>query len=108
MPRRTRTITNPAEMVTERDFQAQVEAILRARGWRYYHTWSSRHSAAGFPDLVCVRGSRLVFAELKREDQEPTDDQVAWLDAIRGLGLDQVEDYVFFPSGLRMIEELLR
>ena len=48
--------------------------------WRYYHTRDSRRSAAGFPDLVLVRGPRLIFAELKTERGKLTADQVAWLE----------------------------
>ena len=64
-------------------FQAKVLAFARLRGWLCYHTFDSRRSTAGFPDLVMVRKDRLVFAELKRSpSHRPTDDQVQWLRAL--------------------------
>jgi hypothetical protein len=67
--------------LTEKQFMAQVVALARLRGWRVYHTFDSRRSAAGFPDLVLCRGRdrRLIFAELKLDGTEPTPAQAAWL-----------------------------
>lgn len=36
---------------------------------------------AGFPDLCMVRRGRVIFAELKMEGKEPTDEQQKWLEA---------------------------
>lgn len=66
--------------VTEKQWQAQVEAWARRAGWRTYHTFSSYGSAGGFPDLVMVRGERLIFAELKTEKGKLSEKQQAWLD----------------------------
>lgn len=51
---------------SEEGFQATVKATARALGWKVWHTRYSKGSDKGFPDLTLVRGSRLVFAELKR------------------------------------------
>lgn len=45
--------------------QAALEEHLRLTGWRYYHTHDSSRSVAGFPDIVCLRGDRVLVAELK-------------------------------------------
>lgn len=37
---------------------------------------------AGWPDLLFVRGERMVVTELKRKPRKPTDDQEAWLAAL--------------------------
>ena len=37
-------------------------------GWLSYHTYDSRKSAAGFPDLVLVKAGVMIAAELKCED----------------------------------------
>ena len=58
--------------------QAVVDAA-RLRGWRVYFSWSSLHSPAGFPDLVCVKGDRLVFLELKNVRRDLTEHQRDWL-----------------------------
>lgn len=72
--------TEVARRMPERELQAYVEAMLKAFGWRYYHTHDSRHSAAGFFDLVAVRPPRVVFVELKSETGKLTEAQMAWYD----------------------------
>ncbi len=90
--------------MTERQFQGGVEQLLRLYGWRYYHTHDSRRSSAGFPDLCAVRGSRLVFIELKTETGRVSDEQKAWLADIENAG---VEAYVWRPSDMERIPGIL-
>jgi hypothetical protein len=71
--------TNPHDQ-RERDLMAEVRHIATGFGWRVYHTHDSRRSTAGFPDLVLVRGSRLVFAELKSLKGIVEPEQREWLD----------------------------
>lgn len=71
--------------MTEKDLQQCVMDTARLLGWRCFHPWRSDHSAAGFPDTVCVRSrpaapAQLIFCELKRDGKHPTADQQAWLD----------------------------
>ena len=68
--------------VTEKELQSAVLEFMRWRGWMCYHTFDSRRSAAGFPDLVAVRGSRLLFVEFKKEKEKAKPKQVKWLDAL--------------------------
>ena len=75
----------------ERQFQEAVLEAAEAFGWTLrYHTWDSRHSAAGYPDLTLCRprDGRLLIAELKRERGEVSEAQRAWLD-----GLDAVRHF---------------
>ncbi len=66
----------------------------RLRQWRAYHAPDNRPGrngavqavAAGFPDLVLLRGVRLIFAELKADGKYPTPAQREWLDELRGVG----------------------
>ena len=48
------------------------------------------HTSKGFPDLVLARdyrpAARLVFAELKLEGEDPTDDQEIWHALLRAAG----------------------
>lgn len=81
--------------LTERAWQAQVEAIARTAGWLVYHTHDSRRSVPGFPDLVLVCGPRLIFAELKTQKGRITPDQQRWLDALTAAS---VEVYVWRPA----------
>jgi hypothetical protein len=71
----------------ERHLQAAIEEHLRATGWRFYHAWNSRHSAPGFPDLVCLRGDRCFVAELKAPTTRVTSDQRAGLAAFEAAGV---------------------
>lgn len=93
--------------VPERDLQRQVIDLAELRGWRCYHTFDSRRSAPGFPDVMAVRGSRLLAVELKRESGRVTAEQQAWLDA---LALAGVEVHTWRPSDMSsgLIEERLR
>ncbi len=69
--------------ITEKAFESQVKSLAKIFGWRYYHTWRSFHSPAGFPDVVMVRPPRLVFAELKSEKGKTTPEQEGWLEDLR-------------------------
>lgn len=67
-----------AAFAREHDLQ---EAILHAAallGWEPYHTFDSRRSPPGFPDLVLVRPPRCLFAELKMPSGRLTRDQARW------------------------------
>lgn len=68
--------------VTEKAFMAQVVALAKLRGWMVYHSHDSRQCEPGFPDLVMVRGERLIFAELKRDGERPTEAQRVWMLAL--------------------------
>lgn len=74
--------------MTERDLQDAVLELAGLRRWRAYHTYDSRRSAAGFPDLVLVskRRRRLIFAECKADRGRLTADQSTWLEDLRAAG----------------------
>jgi hypothetical protein len=63
----------------EEAFQDQVLEIAALYRWRAYHTYDSRHSVAGFPDLVLVRGPELIFAELKAQNGRISAAQQEWI-----------------------------
>lgn len=100
-PRRSpRAVARLEDTITERQWQATVEGLLRFYGWRYHHSPDNRPRAGaegragrqrvgdrGFPDLVAVRrlpGQRpeLAFLELKTETGRLGDGQAEWLDAL--------------------------
>ena len=87
---------------------AGVVQLAQLCGWLVYHTHDARHSAAGFPDLVLVRGRRLVFVELKRDGEWPATAQRAWLVALAETGGAEV--YVWHEADWRSgaIERTLR
>lgn len=104
--------------MTEQELQVAVIECARLLGWRVAHFrpaetakgWRTavEGDGKGFPDLVLVRGRRLIFAELKAETGRLSADQVAWLAALQDTR--RVEVAVWLPrdwmSGL--IEETLR
>jgi len=102
------TIADPRAYIdssmTEEEWLQQVRELARLKGWLNYHTRSSRRSDPGFPDLVLVRGDRLIFAELKREKGRLTESQRIWLEA---LGATDAESYIWRPSDWERVEEVL-
>ena len=64
-PRRQAYRVLPPE--SEESFQRRVLELARWMGWSAYHTFDSRGSQPGFPDLVLVRAPRVIFAELKKD-----------------------------------------
>jgi len=97
--------------ITERDWQNQVHRLAFSLGWKYYHAPDNRpvngriqKVVAGFPDLVLVKGERLIFAELKRELGIVAEAQTEWLAALEMAG---AECYVWRPSQMREVLETL-
>lgn len=86
MSRRDATDTKmPALEMAEAPFQASVIALAKPAGWRCYHTYDSRKSEPGFPDLILIRGPMLIAAECKRDSENPTPAQYEWLEAFDGV-----------------------
>lgn len=94
-----------ANAISERQLLEQVRAYAALRGWLVYHTFDSSRSEPGFPDLVLVRGERLIFAELKSERGKPTPAQGRWALALQAAGQ---RVYLWRPSSWPTIEEELR
>lgn len=87
----------------ESEAQATIVELARWRRWLVYHTFDSRRSQGGFPDLTLVR-DRCVFVELKRAGEKPRKDQVEWLDALARAG---AEVYVWTLDDLHEIGRVL-
>jgi hypothetical protein len=64
--------------MTEKELQGLVIDAAKLTGWRVYHTHDSRRSEPGFPDLVMVKGHRLIFSELGKT----TPAQDSWIEAL--------------------------
>ena len=74
----------------ERNFQAGVVKLAKLTGWTVYYTTDSRHSPAGWPDLVLLKGDRALFRELKRDGRPSrvTAAQRECMALLEGAGLD--------------------
>jgi hypothetical protein len=88
---------------SEADFQAWIIDLAGIRRWAIYHTYDSRRSNPGFPDLVLVR-ERVLFREVKTEGGVLTGAQSAWLNRLTRAGADAG---VWRPSDRRSIEKEL-
>lgn len=75
----------------ERQFQDWVIARARELGWRkIYHTYDSRRSVPGFPDLVLVNvtAGRIMFRELKTMTGRVSPEQREWINDLLAVGMD--------------------
>jgi VRR-NUC domain len=105
---------NDFDHVTEKDFQKTVTDALTAFGWRWCHFrpartqrgWRTALSGSpGFPDLVAVRGDRVLFVELKAANGKLRDEQRSWLSALGAAG---AEVHCWRPNDWPVIERLIR
>jgi len=95
-----------APPIKEKEFLQQVRDLAKLCGWLVYHTYDSRRSPEGFPDLVLVRGNRIIFAELKAAKGKVTPNQRVWLNALEKV--QGVETYLWRPADWDEIVEALR
>jgi hypothetical protein len=89
--------------MTERELTAQVVELATLLGWSRYHTWRSKHSAAGFPDETLWR-DRVVFLELKTAKGKLSLDQRR---VIAGLVKASAECYVIRPADIDLLAHVL-
>lgn len=96
--------------MSEKAWQMAVVRLLKQYGYDFvYHTWDSRRSPSGFPDLIAAStsaGRPLLALELKAEDGIVRQAQAAWLAALAGC--QGVVAEVWRPSGLEEICQKLR
>src|SRR5262245_37343528 len=96
--------------MTEAELLTQVIQFAKLLGWRVAHFRAGRTlhgwrtavqgDGAGYPDLLLVRRDRVVWAELKSQRGVLSDEQQAWIDALRAAGQ---EVYIWRPSSWREI-----
>lgn len=100
----------PDGALTEKALQSAVVRLLRQHGYTFcYHTFDSRRSPSGFPDLIaCHRepGHVALAFECKTATGQVTLAQQAWLDALaQSTG---VVAQVVRPADLEALVALLR
>lgn len=76
---RSRTGRTYGPRIPEKDWQQQVLDAARYLNWRCYHTFDSRRSAPGFPDVLCVKDGKMICLELKTETGKATLEQEIWI-----------------------------
>lgn len=98
-PRAVPVLAVAVARVPERTVQDNLVREAKALNWMVYHTWMSRHSEPGFPDLFLCHpqtGALLAF-ECKTEKGKVSEAQDRWLKALIGAG---VMAMVVRPSNL--------
>ena len=95
----------------EKALQQAIVTLAKLNRWCVYHTFDSRKSEAGFPDLVLVHPERgqCLFVELKSETGKITPSQGKWLEALLEVkGRPSV--YLWRPADWKsgLIEDILR
>jgi hypothetical protein len=75
---------------SEKAFQAAVVGFAQRLNFLVYHTYDSRRSKAGYPDLHLVHATtgRSLFRELKTQRGTVTAEQQEWLTALAAGGAD--------------------
>ena len=66
--------------INEKAFQTIVITTARENGWMVYHTYDSRKSEPGFPDLCMVKNGFIMFVELKTDKGKVTSTQRQWIE----------------------------
>ena len=92
-------------LISERAFQQSVIDLAHVYGFAVYHTFDSRRSVPGFPDLVIIGHGRCLFAELKTERGRLSVAQKGWLAALEECA--GVESYVWYPHDWDEIHAVL-
>lgn len=86
-----------APAMKERELHDAILEMAKRFGWRAasFGALAGKHGrfltpvkgdAKGFPDILAVRGKRMVAAELKAGRNKPTAEQEAWLQAFADAG----------------------
>jgi len=84
----TEYLAKCAGAMTEAELLTQVRQAAKVLGLLCYHTYSSRRSEPGFPDLVIVGRRGVLMRELKTERGKVTVAQTIWLNALDDAGID--------------------
>lgn len=90
---RARAARDMAEAVLQR----RVQELATTLGWAWYHAPDNRPGGragrvqrvvAGWPDLVLVRGRRIVYRELKTHTGRVSPEQARWHELLTIAGAD--------------------
>jgi hypothetical protein len=108
------------DATSEAAWQKQVENGAETLGWHIFHDAATNRArkcrqcgaftpgprnVKGFPDLLMLKGPRLVVAELKDEYGEVSEEQQRWLDWFRAI--PGVEVYVWRPRDSDAVTRIL-
>ena len=104
----TRRAQNTARQIMDRatsedELLIAITEALTLYSWRWTHARRSDRALmmghSGVPDIIALRAGRVKFIELKKEGEQPTAEQWAWLDACLPFN-PNVTAHVWRPSDL--------
>lgn len=90
-----------AHSMPEDELQGHIVEAGKLIRWHSYHTFDSRHSVPGFPDLVMVNEfqQRVIFSELKKQIGRQSASQLRWERLLRAVvPAVRIEFYLWRPS----------
>jgi hypothetical protein len=90
--------------VREDQFQTKILELCNWYRLLVYHTYDSRRSNPGFPDLVIVGKTRVIFAELKSTTGKVSMVQQEWHDKLNAAG---AEAYIWRPEDWPQVEQVI-
>lgn len=93
------------DIMPESQLQERIIESATIGGWMHYHTHDSRRSDRGWPDLVLVRGRRMLVLELKRRTGRVSVHQQRWIDALQQV--DTLDVRVVRPDDLDALRDEL-
>jgi hypothetical protein len=73
--------------MTERQLQDAIIGAAQRLGYLVYHVYDSRRSVPGFPDLVLLKGQKMLVLELKTDKGRVRPEQHVWLQAFMQAGV---------------------
>ncbi len=125
-PRAARATASPVDgrdallaALPEAEFERHVIGLAERLGWRYWKDRATNaprvcyachaptrgpRNTAGLPDLLLVRGSQLIWVELKAQDGATSSEQRQWIAALRAAGQTV---FVWRPSDFDEIQRAL-
>lgn len=73
-------------MPLESSITKSIVTLAKSLGWWTFKIAGGPMQTAGIPDLLCVKGGRAVFLEVKQPGKKPTPLQVQRMKEIREIG----------------------
>lgn len=74
---------NTLVRMKEKELLETIKSLAKLTGWLIYHTYDSRKSPEGFPDLVLVKPPDVIFVELKTDIGRLREKQKIWLEWLK-------------------------
>lgn len=104
------SVVNAGDYVDSMSEKQLQEAIIEAAqllSYRFYHTYDSRRSVVGFPDLILLRerDGRRFAIECKTQKGKASEAQMAWLATFSACGIPAL---IVRPNDLDTLLKTLR